>query len=346
MATRIVFHGVAGILCDDADAMGDWPSEVKGLVATEARLGALWEATHNPVIVSAIRALMDAGIESVVMKGTALAYSLYEDAALRRRGDSDLLVKPNDLMCAREALRSAGLAQDTAQFGPNFQEVWEYESAAGMTHLIDLHWQPVDSPFILKLVDCDQIWSQKVALDRLCIGAYVPDPVITLVRGAINEAWHLKYGYYADGPRLTGGHRMIWAVDYLLLTEKFSALDWENLSTYCEKTGASPIVLSALEGAETMLGMALPDTVRSRLTQQATPSPQQRYISSFGELARLRADVFASTDTAMALAVMRCAAFAPREHLLRKFPKSDHWPTFALQLRRYAATMTKTISKG
>ena len=53
------------------------------------------------------RGLAAAGVEPVLIKGTALAYSLYPDAGLRTRADTDLIIPAVHL----KTIRRSGLGQ-------------------------------------------------------------------------------------------------------------------------------------------------------------------------------------------------------------------------------------------
>lgn len=53
-------------------------------------------------------ALEDAGIPSVPLKGPALAWSAYQNLALRPAGDLDILIEPEKVFAALEVLRAAG----------------------------------------------------------------------------------------------------------------------------------------------------------------------------------------------------------------------------------------------
>jgi hypothetical protein len=55
----------------------------------------------------AIEALIASGVDVVVLKGAALAYTAYDTPALRAIGDIDVLVRPGELMCVHAQLTRA-----------------------------------------------------------------------------------------------------------------------------------------------------------------------------------------------------------------------------------------------
>ena len=90
---RIAYHGIAPLLHAHPALTEGWPAAVAGKVREEAIAHAFWEDSHRHAVGRAVRMLGEAGVATVVMKGTALAYSLYDDPSLRPRGDSDILVR-------------------------------------------------------------------------------------------------------------------------------------------------------------------------------------------------------------------------------------------------------------
>src|SRR5205814_1722191 len=66
------------------------------------------ESSVGPVLWQALRALTAAGLEPIVLKGAALAYTAYPEPALRTHSDIDLLLGPDELPLASDVLAEAG----------------------------------------------------------------------------------------------------------------------------------------------------------------------------------------------------------------------------------------------
>jgi len=101
----------------------------------------VWALTLERELLSLHRDLRDAGVEPVVLKGPALAHTLYPDPAWRDFGDLDLLVRADDWSRACAVLSSRGFRRSLPQPRPGFDE--RFGKAA--THVdesglqIDLH---------------------------------------------------------------------------------------------------------------------------------------------------------------------------------------------------------------
>jgi hypothetical protein len=73
-----------------------------------------------------------------------------------------------------------------------------------------------------------------------------------------------------------------------------------------------------------------------RLGRAARTSAAYEYINRPGVGRDLWRDFKFAESLATRFDLIRGMAFAPRSHLMRKYPRCSHWPTAMLQLRRYA----------
>jgi hypothetical protein len=339
LAARAEFHGIALLLAPQLGSALDWPAPLREQLLSEARLAGLWEEMHRAAITRLIASLADAGIAALVMKGTALAYLYHTDPAMRRRGDTDLLIHPDDLARTRAILAANRCFKREDPHGLFFQETWEIECGAGMIHSLDLHWEPADRPVLQQVLRSEEYWARRIPVPRLGPHAFAPEPVLMLVHGAINQAWHVARGFFVDGERIKGGRRLIWSVDYALLAAGFSDDDWQRLVTFCKERRVAPLVLAALKGAQEDVGLALPDAVLAELVGDPQPSPAAAYIAAPDRLGDMWADIRGANTLRLKAQILASMVFAPRSHLEDKFPHLAHWPTLALQLRRYAGAV-------
>jgi hypothetical protein len=79
------------------------------------RAAAMWTLAVDVVTAEVVTAFDEAGVESILLKGPAIAAWLYEDPAGRPYMDTDLLVGPAATGAARTALEARGFHAD---FGP------------------------------------------------------------------------------------------------------------------------------------------------------------------------------------------------------------------------------------
>lgn len=346
LAARAEFHGIAALLAHLLAQAEGWPNAVRERLQSEARLAGLWEEMHFAAITRLITALAEGGVPTMVMKGTALAYLYHPDPAMRRRGDTDLLVDPADLDRTRAVLAAQGCRRRDDPYGLFFQETWEIACGAGLTHCLDLHWEPADRPILQKVLRADEFWERSIPVPQLHPEVRAPEPMLMLVHGAINQAWHVARGFFVDDERITGGRRLIWSVDYAYIAARFSDADWQRLVTFCHDRQVSPLVHAALTGAREDIGLQPPEAVLTALNSDTRPSPAARYIATPDRLGDMWADVRGAGTLAMKAKILGSMVFAPRAHLEDKFPEHAHWPTIALQLRRYAGAVAWLRKRG
>jgi len=346
VAARAEFHGIAVLLARTAQDFTAWPALVRQCLQVEIRLVGLWEEMHRTVITRLIAALAAAAVPTLVMKGTALAYLYYDDPSARRRGDTDLLIHPRDLDRTRRLLTAHGCFRRDDPHGLFFQETWEVDCGLGLIHSIDLHWEPADRPVLQQVLRAGEFWAASIPVPRLSVDARAPDPVLMLVHGAINQAWHVARGFFVDGERIIGGRRLIWSVDYARLAARFSVADWERLANFCRDRQVSALVHGALAGAQTDIGFAPPPGRLAQLAGDTRPSPAARYIQAPDRIGDMWADVRDADTLAMKIKFIASMIFAPRSHLENKYPQAAHWPTAALQLRRYGGALAWLLSRG
>lgn len=342
---RAELHGISVLLARNPSELSKWPGAIAEKIREEARLAGLWEEIHKSAIAKLVEALSDNGINSVVMKGTALAYLYYDDPAMRRRGDTDLLIDEGDLEATRNLFAQSGHERREDPYGLCYQETWLIDCGPGIIHALDLHWQPADRPTLQRILKGEEFIASARALPRLSASAQAPDPVVMLVHGAINQAWHVARGYLVDEERIKGGRRLIWSVDYSLLTAQFTRTEWEQLTALCESRDAAKVVHTALQGAVQDLSINVPEGVMATLENAGQSSKTFDYIAKADTLSDLIADLAAAGDAETRVRLLMMSAFAPRRHLTEKYPELSHWPTFALQLRRYADMVARPLSK-
>lgn len=118
-----------------------------------------------------LNALQTAGISILVLKGAALAYTVYPDPVLRSTGDIDLLLNPRDLPGASAILKGLGFEPEPEpqqRINP-FNTGWTGELSfvrkhQGMTIAVDLHWQLFAIEWLRHItkVDVEALWEHAI----------------------------------------------------------------------------------------------------------------------------------------------------------------------------------------
>ena len=344
--TRIEFHGLPLLLHENAEFLIRWPDQLLEQIAEEARLMVLWETTHKHVVTTLLDALSEAQIGTVMMKGTALAYSLHDDPAIRRRGDTDLLIQPRHKQRTRELLADLGWYRKPDPHGLNYQEGWLHDAAGFFSHAVDLHWEPSERAVLQSVLPLDRFFEKRQPLPHFHHAAYRPDWAIMVLHGAINQKWHEVHGYDTQNGRLVGGRRLIWSVDFALLVAAMRDEDWDDLSLHCLQNGVAPLVAEVLRDAAADLAFDLPDARMARL-ENATLDPDViTYFHELDGLSQFLLDLRKSSSISAKAHLLGSRMFPPRDHLIEKYPAAQKWPTLALQGRMIAETAGRILRKA
>jgi hypothetical protein len=106
--------------------------------------------------------LADHGITSVLLKGVALANTVYDDAAQRSFGDVDVLVEPAQFVAAIGVLLAAGARRDLPEVRPGFDARFAKDVPLlldGMT--VDLHRTLIQGPFGVHIPVADVVTASR-----------------------------------------------------------------------------------------------------------------------------------------------------------------------------------------
>jgi hypothetical protein len=101
------------------------------------------------LVVDAARVLEAHGIDHIVLKGVALAHTVYDDPAWRVFGDVDLLVEPQHFTRAANVLiADLGAVRDVPELRARFDDRFGKEILLRVGHLeLDLHRMFVEGPY-------------------------------------------------------------------------------------------------------------------------------------------------------------------------------------------------------
>ena len=109
-----------------------------------------------------LRRLAAEDVPVIVLKGAALAETVYQKIALRPMADIDLLVHQHDLTASLEVLAKLGFARPRVETRTGATAAYEnelilYKTAATRVPL-EIHWGLFDSPFYQHVIPMDWFW--------------------------------------------------------------------------------------------------------------------------------------------------------------------------------------------
>jgi len=203
-----------------------------------------------------IEGFQEEGVRVLVLRGPALAFSLYPDPAMRPSCDLDLLVIPEDVIKARGILERLGyrcLAKRFETAREFFrEECFIHQEKPGNTFPVDLHWVHWELHSFFagsERVDIKDLFSRAWKVETPTLAFETLHPVDYLIHSAI----HLIMIHKNE-------MRLSWIYDTALLAQHLQVVDdWETLQERCVAWSARLPVEHCLKMAQVWAGLELPD---------------------------------------------------------------------------------------
>ena len=243
-----------------------------------------------------LRALDEAGIETVLMKGTPLAYTVYAEPACRLKGDLDIWLPPVQLPAAITALRSLGYApRDKSDRPAAFisltggeQQLFGQDPGTG---LVELQWPALRGEWVRRAaaVDHAAIWARRIAvpIEGRSTWAMAPEDLL------IHLCLHLAINHGFGEPALRN------LLDVHLVAVRLSP-NWDAIVDRAKTWRLATMLWTTLSLAVELWSTAVPDSALVALQ----PGP-----------ARRRA--IAALDLANAVLTMRQGAYSYRRFVIQ-----------------------------
>ncbi|WP_176556330.1 nucleotidyltransferase family protein [Rubellimicrobium rubrum] len=335
---RALYHGVAGCLTGTVEG---WPSEAAEALRRAAMAQAMWEMRHRLVLSNLLSVMAASEVRVLVLKGSALAYDLYEPSAARARGDSDILIAPADRDTARRVLAAQGFAHfyddPTGDEAVRLQETWTKQTPDGLVHDVDLHWQALNSPLLAHALQFDAVWARRHPLPRLCQAAFGLPRDGALLLACAHRAQHIVNPYYVDGQVHYSGDRLIWLRDIDLLARVIEPAEWQDFEAAAAKAGLARVALDGLAIAARQLGTPVPAGTVGRLSAAPQDTPETRYLLGSHQAGRALRDLRAVPGLGRKIGFLWGRLVPPASFMRAKYPDRSKEPLPVLHLRRIAA---------
>jgi Uncharacterised nucleotidyltransferase len=248
------FHSLGPILYCTLDSV--CPELVPENIARQLRSSYRDSAKRHLIFTVKLLALLDAfeseGIAVVVLKGPALAESLYPDPALRSCSDLDLMVRKQDVPDALGVLTREGYKLDAHLARIPLHTLLRFHSELLLrqerTAPVDLQWDIglADSPFRF---DTEILWRSLSPL-RIAereVSSLSPESLMLFL--CVHGARHLW-------------SRLQWLGDVARLAR--TRLDWDIVMNLATEAGCGTPLLLGLLLAQELLQAPVPETILER----------------------------------------------------------------------------------
>jgi hypothetical protein len=302
---------------------------------TQARVDSLLERhrEHMTIALRLERALLvvteafqAAGIDSVVLKGPALAHSAYPDPSWRPFSDLDLLVRTSDWARACRALGTLGFTRSLPEprrgFDQRFGKAAVFVDVNGLE--VDLHRTLVLGPYGLWM-DPDELFERTVEFRVGDANLRRLDATALLLHACVHAS-------------LGGSPPSLMPVRDVAQVSGFGGLDWEGFGELVDRWRLQAVVHHAYQSMRDILDVTLPP--RAERFAETEPSRRdRRLLDSYVTDRRARGGPAVSSLRAIRGirakgAYVRALLFPSRDFLDRRaFGHGSYWRRWLVPLR-------------
>jgi hypothetical protein len=253
-----------------------------------------------------------AGLTPVFLKGAALAYTVYEDPALRARRDTDFIVRDQDVIAVRQLLEELGyepVPQAPGQLAvPQFH--FGRVDQRGIHHALDIHLRISNMFAYGSSLTYDELRADASPIPAI-ENALVPSAVHSLFIACIHRVAH-----HQDTPRL------LWLFDIHRLGRSLGPGDWDRVVAFAAQKQLSAVLLLGLERAGEVFGPQAADHVLERLASAASREDSPPLLG--GETTKLdvlRADLAAAQGWRTRAQLVREHLFPSRRYMRQAYAR-------------------------
>lgn len=258
-----------------------------------------------------LRALAARGAVPIILKGTALAYSLYPEPEVRPRVDVDLLIDRVDEEVVVEAFQSLGFdAPPTSGDSLGYrQRSFVRNDRFGARHVYDVHLDITNNAVTARALDYAKLRGRAVGLPAIGDEAIGLCPVDALLYACIHRAIHHH-----------GTARLVWLYDVHLIRERMSEEQHREFWSVAEEKRLVTICRDTIELAEKWFARASHHGAGEYLTAEILrrPEPTAAFLREGRTLGEVIAGDFAALDWRGRLQRAWQLAFPPASYLMER----------------------------
>ena len=269
LAAAADHHGVGPLVWHVLHGCRARPRGLYETLAAARHVDLAHELLRVREIARVVTALDARRIQALLVKGAALAYSLYPEPWLRPRVDTDIIVAHDSRSAVDRVLRDLGYSRapgvSTGEF-VSHQAAFEHRDAHGVSHVVDLHWKPVNPQALADALPFSLLWQNAVELRYRELRARVPSHACSLLLACVH-----RLGHHQEHERL------VWLYDIHLLAGTLDEGAWDFVVRTAQDRGITAICRHGLDAAVGRLGTAVPARVLAALGDGDLAEPSRAY---------------------------------------------------------------------
>ena len=245
-----------------------WPAALCAELARHARQQTALELVRRHEIASVLERFACAGVQPILIKGTPLAYTIYERPESRPRSDTDIVVARRGVDAARAALASLGYTEPNGCDGELLGQVrFEKRDRLGIQHAFDLHWRISSQSAFAGVLTAEELAARATAVPALGPHARACGPLHALLIACVHPVMHHR-----------NAESLVWMHDVHLLAASLSAEALDEFGDLAIAKGTAAICAQQLSAARARFGTAVPDSLIARLAAVGESETSAAYL--------------------------------------------------------------------
>jgi hypothetical protein len=251
------------------------------------------------------------GLELLVLKGSALAYTHYLRPYLRPRNDIDLLVRRADLGRAEKMLGALGFERSVEADAEVWTSQRHYVRAATTGAVfVDLHWKVANALAFADALSFEEAWLRSVPVPAIVPFARALSPPDALLLACIHRVAH-----HQDRVNL------LWLWDIHLLASGLSAAEWEAFIDRSTRARMRLVCARGLTLAHECFGTEIA-TAASEALGAVSDEPTAAFLrGGLRQIDVARADLANLTTWRQRFALLREHLFPPTAYMRTKYSR-------------------------
>jgi hypothetical protein len=337
LAEAGIAHGVDGLVWERlGDAVVPAAVLMREALDERVRAAATRELLAQRELRRVLASMAAAGVPALLMKGSALAYSIYHQPWLRPRTDSDVLVNRGDLAAASRALEEIGYRRtDALSTGElvSHQVAFERTDAHGAQHVIDLHWKVVNPQMLAESLTFDQMRAEAAAVPALGPDARIPSRVHAMAIACVHRLAHHQ-----------GNDRLIWLYDIDLLAAAMTRSEWQALLDLARRQRIAGLCADGLRAARSVFETRIPADIEQGLSGAISAEPSRVYLEGpVRPRDVLRSDLAHLRSQRARARLLLEHAFPPASFMQQRYGTRRPWVLPALYVHRLVTGASKWV---
>lgn len=217
-----------------------------------------------------VKALHRAGTKPILLKGPALAHTVYPHAHWRTSFDIDLLINASEWGTANEVMLELGYQSSTClNWGfLSFEKSYAPSETYPEAPLVELHLRLNNRP-ALCVFSYQELLVNATLMDLLGEHVLIPNKIEHFIYLCVH-----RIGHFPED------RRFAWLMDLYFLSRTFSDQEWEQLVELADVKKVVNILRVCLEDLNHVLQLEIPGSVRSTLDKRSADEGEEssRYL--------------------------------------------------------------------